>query len=67
MGLTIIVLIMILLSAIFAIKSNFSVGKKIFIIVAFVIIIFSALAYIFINGFEKGMDPRREEINTTIK
>ena len=67
MGLTVIVLIIILLIAAFAIRSNLSVGKKILIIVAFVIIIFAALAYVFITGFDRGMDPRREEINNTIK
>ena len=67
MGLTALILIIILVVSFFVLNTKYSIGKKILILVIALIIVFTALAIVFVTGFDKGMDLRREEINTTIK
>ena len=67
MGLTALIIIIILVISFFVFNTKYSIGKKILILVIALIIVFTALAIVFITGFDRGMDPKRDEINTTTR
>ncbi|WP_026977762.1 hypothetical protein [Flavobacterium tegetincola] len=64
MGLSALIIIIILVISFFVFNTKYSIGKKILILVIALIIVFAAVAVVFITGFERGMDPRRETIDT---
>lgn len=67
MGITALLIIAILVIAFFVFNTKYSIGKKILILAIALIIVITAVAIVFVVGFDKGMDPRRDEINSTTK
>ena len=67
MGITPLIIIIILIISFFVFNTKYSIGKKLLIVVIALIIVFTALAIVFITGFDRGMDPKRDEINTTTR
>ena len=67
MGITALLIIVILVIAFFVFNTKYSIGKKILILAIALIIVITAVAIVFVVGFDKGMDPRRDEINSTTK
>ena len=67
MGITPLIIIIILVIAFFVFNTKYSIGKKILILVIALIIVITTLAIVFVIGFDRGMDPRRDEINSTTR
>ena len=67
MGITALLIIAILVIAFFVFNTKYSIVKKILILAIALIIVITAVAIVFVVGFDKGMDPRRDEINSTTK